>query len=220
MGDLLGILENNKCFKVKFSLRDMIVVDVETTGVNPEKHSIVSIGAVDFLEPEYQFYGESLPWEGAEITDEALAINGFTREQLKDPNMQSLALLIENFIKWSWQVEDRTLAGENPTFDMGFLKDAARRYGFEIKGRRTVDLHSNSYMDHLVRGIKPPTRDFSSALSLDETLVYVGLQPEPKPHNALVGAKLEAECFSRLIFGKNLLSEYANIAVPRWLMRK
>ena len=34
----------------------MIIVDVETTGIDPEKHSIVSIGAVDFSNPSNEFY--------------------------------------------------------------------------------------------------------------------------------------------------------------------
>ena len=45
----------------------MIVVDVETTGVDARKNSIVSIGAVDFENQKNQFYGECKIWEGAEI---------------------------------------------------------------------------------------------------------------------------------------------------------
>ena len=36
----------------------MIILDIETTGVNPEKHAIVSVGAVDFLNPSRTFYEE------------------------------------------------------------------------------------------------------------------------------------------------------------------
>jgi len=36
----------------------MIVADIEATGLDPRKHSILSIGAVDFEHPERQFYGE------------------------------------------------------------------------------------------------------------------------------------------------------------------
>jgi hypothetical protein len=54
-------------------------------------------------------------------------------------------------------------------------------------------------------------------LSADTTLKYVGIPPEPKPHHALNGAKYEAEAFSRLIYGKNLLHEFAQFAVPEYL---
>jgi len=58
----------------------MIMVDVETTGVDAKKNSIISIGAVDFSNPQNQFYKECRIWEGAEITQQALYINGFTKE--------------------------------------------------------------------------------------------------------------------------------------------
>ena len=58
----------------------MIIIDVETTGLDPERCSLVSIGAVDFSCPERQFYGECQAWDGAEVSADALAINGFTKE--------------------------------------------------------------------------------------------------------------------------------------------
>ena len=60
----------------------MIIVDVESSGVDPVKHSLLSIGAIDFLNPKNQFYGECRVWDGAHIMDEALAVNGFTKEQI------------------------------------------------------------------------------------------------------------------------------------------
>ena len=36
----------------------MIVIDLETSGIDPMEHSILSLGAVDFDNPEYFFYGE------------------------------------------------------------------------------------------------------------------------------------------------------------------
>ncbi len=81
----------------------MIVVDVETTGLDPRKHALLSIGAVDFLNPKKQFYGECRMWEGAEVFmgDEyytcALNINGFTEEQIHDPTKKSVQQLIQEF---------------------------------------------------------------------------------------------------------------------------
>ena len=56
----------------------MIVVDVETSGLDDEKNSLLSIGAVDFYNPKNQFYGECRVREGAEVNPEALEVNGFT----------------------------------------------------------------------------------------------------------------------------------------------
>lgn len=43
----------------------MIILDVETTGTDPSIHSLVSIGAVDFNNPDTRFMEECLVWSGA-----------------------------------------------------------------------------------------------------------------------------------------------------------
>ncbi|MEK6823874.1 MAG: 3'-5' exonuclease [Nanoarchaeota archaeon] len=196
----------------------MIVLDIETTGVYPEKNSMVSIGAVDFSKPENQFYAECRIWEGAEITQEALNINGFTKEQITNTNKHSLEEAVGKFIQWMEKIEDKTLAGENPSFDRDFLKNSVERCGINYRlGHRIIDLHSLSYAHHLKRGLIPPAKNGRTDLNLNKTLVYVGLPSEPKSHNALTGAKMEAEAFSRLIYGKNLLPEFEKYKIPDYL---
>jgi len=43
--------------------------------------------------------------------DEALEVNGFTREQISDPKKMSEADLIHAFLQWSESLGDRTFAG-------------------------------------------------------------------------------------------------------------
>ena len=62
----------------------MLVVDVEASGTEAAKHSIVSIGALDFSNPSIRFYGECRIWEGAHVMPEALMVNGFSEEQIKE----------------------------------------------------------------------------------------------------------------------------------------
>ena len=196
----------------------MIVVDVETTGLDPRKHSIVSIGAVDFSNPENRFYQECRIWDGAKVAQEALEVNGFSEEEIRDPNKKTLEEVIEGFFRWVEKVQEKTIAGQDPSFDKGFLKASAERYGIEWKlGHRTVDLHSICYFHHLKRGLTLPTKEGRAALNLDKILNYVGLPDEPKPHNALTGAKVEAEAFSRFVFGKPLLEEFKKFPTPDYL---
>ena len=56
----------------------MLVLDIEASGLNFEKHSIVSLGALDLEHPENRFYAESRVWQGAHIDDDALAVCGYT----------------------------------------------------------------------------------------------------------------------------------------------
>lgn len=44
-----------------------------------------------------------------------------------------------------------------------------------------------------------PMKNGLSSLSMDSVLGLAGLEPEPKPHNALTGAKLEAEAIRRIL---------------------
>ena len=194
------------------------MVDVETTGVDAKKNSIISIGAVDFSNPQNQFYKECRIWEGAEITQQALYINGFTKEQITDQNKISLEEAVKSFINWAGNIAEQTLAGENPSFDRDFLRDSIEKYKINyLIGHRTIDLHSICYHHYLKKEFRPPIRDSRTDLNLDGILKYSGLPEEPKPHHALTGAKMEAEAFSRLIYGKNLLPEFEKYSVPDYL---
>lgn len=197
----------------------MIIVDVETSGVNPKMNSIVSIGAVDFLDPENQFYGECRVWDGAETTEIALKISGFTIEQLRDPENKSVEELVSEFAEWMEPIENKTLAGQNPTFDRDFLNASAKRARLKMLfWRRAIDLHAICYTHMLGRRLDVPIDQQRSAITSDIAFNYVGLPKEPRPHNALTGAKMEAESFSRLIYGKSLLKEFETYAVPRYLL--
>lgn len=196
----------------------MLIVDVETTGIDSQKHSIASVGALDFGEPQSQFYQECRIWEGAEVTLQALRINGFSEEELHNAKKKTLEEVIREFLGWSISAEEKTIAGENPSFDIDFLTASAKRYriGWPF-GYRTIDLHSLCYSHYLRRGLVPPIKEGKSDLNLDKILDYVGLPPEPQPHNALMGAKLEAEAFCRLIYGRSLCAEFQNYLIPHHL---
>lgn len=197
----------------------MIIVDVETAGINAEQSCILSIGALEFSNPNNQFYGECRIWDDTEeITEEALKINGFSKEQIRDKSKKSPKELLEAFLAWMETCEEKTMAGENPFFDRSFLKATAEREEIKvIFPYRTVDLHSLCYSNHLRRGIPIPLKNKRTDLSLKKIFPYVGLPEEPMPHNALTGAKMEAEAFSRLILGKNLLKEFEYHPVPEYL---
>lgn len=194
----------------------MLVVDVEASGTEPSKHSIVSVGALDLKNPTNRFYEECRIWDGAHIMDEALGVNGYTKEQITDPKKQSEGDLTHAFLHWSEGLEERTLAGQNVSFDRDFLKAAALRAGHTDWpfAYRTIDVHTLCYMHMIGKGIQPPVMHKRSALDLDAVLNYVGIPAEPMPHNALTGALSHAEVISRLLYGRKLLPEFAQFELP------
>lgn len=194
----------------------MLIVDVEASGTEHWKHSIVSVGALDIKNPTNRFYEECRVWDGAHIMEGALQVNGFTEAEIKDPKKQSEADLIHSFLHWSESVEERTIAGQNPSFDRDFLKSAAERAGHTDWpfAYRTIDVHTLAYMHMVGKGKQPPVIHRRSALDLDAILNYVGIPAEPTPHNALTGALSHAECISRLLYGRKLLPEFMEFEIP------
>lgn len=195
----------------------MIVLDIEASGTEPQVHSIVSIGALDFDNPTNQFYGECRIWDGAHIMDGALEVNGFTEAEITDKQKQSEAELIEKFITWSETCQERTICGQNPSFDRDFARAAAHRAHLDWQlAYRTVDTHTLCYMHMIQKGYEVPIDPDHkrSMLNLDAVLNYCGIPEEPHPHNALTGAMSHAEVASRLLYDRKLLPEFAAYQIP------
>lgn len=197
----------------------MLIIDIEASGTNYQKHSIVSLGAIDFSNPTRQFYQECKIWEGAHIMDEALVVNGFSKEQIIDSSKMTEAELVIQFMEWSEELSDRTLAGQNVSFDRDMLHAGIERAGQNwTLPYRTLDTHTMCYTHMVKRGILPP-RDLEhkrSALNLDAIMNYCGIPDEPEPHNALTGAKSHAEVIARLLYDQQLLPEFTQFKIP-WL---
>lgn len=195
----------------------MLILDIEASGLDYEKHSIVSLGALDLDKPDYRFYMECRVWDGAHISDEALAVNGFTKEQITDPKKESESELAIRFLEWSEMIGDRTLGGQNPSFDRDMLKAAMKRaHQNWTLAHRTIDSHTLCWMHMVKRGLTPPMdpQHKRSALDLDAVLNYCGIPSEPEPHNALTGALCHAEVISRLLNDKKLLPEFDQFEIP------
>lgn len=196
----------------------MIAVDVEGSGTEAHLHSVLSVGAIDLDNPTRQFYGECRAWDGAKIEDEALAVNGFTREQATDSAKQSEGELVQAFAAWALESPNRTFAGQNVSYDRDMLRAAAGRAGHTEWpfAHRTIDTHTLAWMHMVKRGLTPPVDPDKkrSALNLDAVLVYCGIPEEPKPHNALTGAKSHAEVIARLLYDKKLLPEFEQFDIP------
>lgn len=198
----------------------MIVLDVETSGLIPERHSILSLGALDLEEPTNQFYDECRVWEGAELEEEALAINGFSKEEARDKKKKSESELIQAFVAWATdKPKNRTLAAQNVSFDFEFVRNACARAHVDFPfAKRTIDVHTLTWGHMRTRGIEPPLVNHHSALSSKAVLAYCGLPEEQKPHNALTGALWHAEVIARIAYNKNILTDFEMYDIP-WLMK-
>jgi len=199
---------------------NMIVIDIETSGLDPQTSGLVSIGAVEFENPNNRFYGECYVPQEKDINEDSLPIIGFTSEQLRDTTRQSPYILLKSFIEWMEPVPDRTPAGLHVgSFDLQFLKQLADELNFDWPlGSRSIDLHTVMYTylkmndpnSYLVNNQR-------SSITGNFIQKYCGLSTVETPHNALTDALWEAECFARLIQKKNLIKEYGDNEIPSYL---
>jgi DNA polymerase III epsilon subunit-like protein len=202
----------------------MIVVDIETSGLDFNKCGIWQIGAVELENPSNTFLEESRIDDEDQIIDEGdekvLELIGKTEEQLRDKNKQSQKELLENFFKWVEKIKIKNFVCHHPGFDLAFIEIKARGYGLNLPHpHKAFDLHTLAQTKFFEINDKFLIKENKSDLGLTNILSFVGMKDERGTHNGLEDAKLEAECFSRLIFGKNLLPEFAEFKIPENLKK-
>ena len=211
----------------------MIVVDIETSGnFDPERNGIWQIGAVEFDNPHNTFLQEARIDDEDNIEDSSLKVTGKTVKEFRDKSKQSQKQLLQNFFNWASKINNRTLVAFNTPFDYGFLYLRAKKYGLEFPfSHRTFDLHVFAVARYFEIHKKLPIEEGKSMMNLPKVIEFCGMKDkriqlkdnkvvqEGSPHNGLEDAKIEAECLSRILYGKNLILEYKEVVIPKYLIR-
>jgi DNA polymerase III epsilon subunit-like protein len=182
----------------------VFVIDLEFSGLEPEKHSIISLGAVDFYNPARTLYLECRLRPGAAFDEDAYLVHGLSKEYLEKQPLSEQQLVLQ-FLAWVSQSPSKVWMGQSLWKDVEFFSKACERYSFDWPfGHRFVDLHSVCVAHHFAAGKNPPHKNGLTDLGLDKVAEYCGIPARnPRaPHNALSDAKLTADCFSRLLLGR------------------
>lgn len=104
-------------------MKGIIAIDVETTGISPEKERLIEIGA---FRPETGEIFRTLIYPGRPLPERITELTGITDEMLTDApeEPEAIAALLE------WLGDDTVLLGHNISFDHSFLVQAIRRCGY------------------------------------------------------------------------------------------
>jgi len=205
-----------------------IVFDLETSGVSIDKAGIWQIGAVDlntmeeFLE-EGRIDDDDLIINTPESRRTVEEVTGKTEAQMRDPEKQSQKELLEKFFMWIQNKPFKNLICQHPQFDIAWLGFRAQKYGLKKPfGYKAFDLHTIAQVkfNDLYEKFSINEEKGKSDMNLGNILKFCGFPEDPRgAHNALEDSKLTAECFSRLIYGKNLFPEYAKFEIPEVLRK-
>ncbi len=112
-------------------------IDIETTGLGPEKAKIIEIGAVKYEDGvQKEVFSTLVNPQTAGIPSRITELTGITDEMVKDAPCEAEAMRsLLHFL-----VGETVLLGHNIPFDFSFLKVAAGRLGemFEYQGLDTL----------------------------------------------------------------------------------
>ncbi len=210
----------------------MIVLDIECSGPVVEKHGICEIAALDSDNPQNIFHEECRIDEDETCSLQALEVIGKTEADIRDKKRQTQKELLGQFLKWSKTVKVNICVCQHPLFDLDFIFQKARKYGIEhTLHYRSLDIHTIASYRYFQLHKKFILRKDYSGMDFTHVLEFCGLEDnrismdqktrkvlrEGVPHNALSDARMTLECFSRLVYGKGLLDEFASKPIPEYL---
>ena len=176
----------------------MVVVDVETGGLDHTKHALLSLAAVDSDgEAFHALIRPSAEWL---IDPVALEINGFSVEYLQEFGRPEVEVLKE-FILWLASRRGAMVAGCAVDFDVAFLRAAAKRCGLELVFGRTLDLRGAAWLAYELGKVSLPLgKDGNPRLSLDSISQSMGMSRAGDRHDCLEDALLTMSCFKTLLY--------------------
>ena len=175
---------------MNFKDRPIVVVDLETMGLEPQNHDIIDIGAIKLDQDfnEYERFGARIhPRRPFNFQPEALAVNGYNAEDWLD----SLAIydVMPAFAKFA---QDAILISWSIKFEYSFLAEAHKfcnlpdamdyyRYCFDVPS-----IVWWLYGDQMDR------------VSMNSTARLLGMPEEPRPHRAITGAQYALDILRKI----------------------
>ncbi len=113
-----------------------VVVDLETTGLSPDTHEIIEIGAVMVKERQVAAQFQALvQTQHTKIPPSVEKLTGLTDEMLVSEGKE-LALALQEFLEFA---ADHPVVSHNANFDYQFIRNACERCNLPLFSNRSVD---------------------------------------------------------------------------------
>lgn len=177
----------------------LLFIDTETGGLDPNKHSLLSVALVVWENKQIIDSCEIFINDGIlSVTKEALAVNNIDIETHKQTAI-SPSLAIEKILEYTskhFPSQNKvTIAGHNVHFDVAFLKRMFEQNGHDIEkyySHRIIDTSSVLHYLYIKGTLK------EKVISSDAAFTHFYIKVDGR-HTALGDAIATAELFSKLL---------------------
>ena len=188
--------------------KPIVVLDCETTSLNKDAGDIIQLAAITIdsirleIVPGSEFNGLMKPLSPEHISDEALAVNKRTREEIEkfahpkivfDEFAQYMKALNPKKSPWTAPI----VCGHNVNFDLGFINVLCQKYGYWDDKRNQQNLFNQFSIDTMQLGFAwfENNNDIKN-MKLDTWREYLGMSKE-NAHEALQDVKDTASILIR-----------------------
>lgn len=187
------------------SQRKLLIVDTETGGLDPQEHSILTLGAVVWHEGAID---DEILLEIAEpeikATPGALAVNGIDIDCLRETGETPLIVVqkLKVFLQKNGFFKAAHIGGHNvASFDWGFIKRLFRLAGEPIE--KTLHYRMLDTMTLAIALEQAGRLPTIKNMGLDSLCTHFGIVIRPggkdAPHNALEDARATAKLLTRML---------------------
>jgi len=179
-----------------------VVIDVETSGFDPNKNALLEIAAVPIVATEegYMAPGATIscnvqPFEGAILDPKALQFNGIDPHhpfRMAKPEQEALEHIfkpIRTLVK-SKQCSRAILVGHNSFFDLGFVRAATERCGIKNQPFHSFSSFDTATLAGLAYG----------QTVLAKAAIAAGIEWDSnEAHSAIYDTEKTAELFCKIV---------------------
>lgn len=176
-------MTRSKGKRLSLYVKDYVVFDLETTGLNPAQDTIIEVSGIKVRNSQPTEEFSTLVNPGMPIPSAATRVNGITDKMVADA--PDLGAALGNFLDF---IGTDILVGHNiHTFDTNFLYDGAQReLGRKVK---------NDYIDtfYMARNCLPQLGHYK----LTDVAAFFGISTEGA-HRALNDCNMNRQCYEKM----------------------
>ena len=178
--------------------RKLLVIDTETSGLDPQKNCIMSLAAVVYHDGAIEDSKRWLVLDAiGEFDPAAMAVHGITREHMLGAGLSPWTVIycLQQMLARHDMRGKVTLAGHNLAFDVGFLQRLYRMTGFDYDAQFR---HGGLCTKTAALLLEQAGRLNIVSSSLVDVAAALGIPYEGK-HDALEDALATAQVLRRLL---------------------